>query len=98
MSRLLPVRDDEPVWLETTERQPCPRCQAKYGCSVLENGGFVRCLNVVSERPFGPGGWLHLIEMQEVIAGVGVPLRPRLGVTPLSTGQSGQPVPRSERS
>jgi hypothetical protein len=50
-----------PEWLDASAGAPCPVCGAAGGCSVLEDGSFVRCFAVVSCWPVVDGGWLHAV-------------------------------------
>jgi hypothetical protein len=52
---------ENPAWDEVGRAEPCPRCGATSGCSILENREFVRCLTVVSQWPVLTGGWLHAL-------------------------------------
>ena len=55
----------EVEWREVSFAHPCPVCQATTGCTLLEDGEFIRCVTTISERPLLTGGWLHRL------AGVG---------------------------
>ena len=52
---------ESPAWDEVGRGEPCPKCGATNGCSILENREFVRCLKVVSQWPVLTGGWLHAL-------------------------------------
>jgi hypothetical protein len=46
---------------EVSLADPCPVCQATSGCTLLEDGEFIRCVTTISERPLVTGGWLHRV-------------------------------------
>ena len=48
-------------WSEVSSAHPCPACQATSGCTLLEDGEFIRCVTTISERPVLTGGWLHRV-------------------------------------
>jgi hypothetical protein len=59
MSRHVYPIADVPEWVEASSTRPCPVCGGTSGCSILEDGEFVRCLEVVCDWPVLSGGWLH---------------------------------------
>jgi hypothetical protein len=61
MARYDQTSVDVLAWSEASAAAPCPTCGGTSECSVLEDGGFVRCVAVVSDRPVMTGGWLHSI-------------------------------------
>jgi hypothetical protein len=56
---------DVPDWVEASTTRPCPVCGGTDGCSILEDGEFVRCLEVVCDWPVVTGGWLHRVRDRE---------------------------------
>jgi hypothetical protein len=46
-------------WESVSIERPCPVCGEGAACSILEDGTFARCVNVVCDRPILTGGWLH---------------------------------------
>ena len=59
MSRFAGATIDVPEWVSVTGERPCPVCGSFTECSILEDDGFARCVNVVCERPVLTGGWIH---------------------------------------
>ena len=53
---------DVPEWVEASSTLPCPVCGSTSGCGILEDGEFVRCLEVVCDWPVSAGGWLHRVK------------------------------------
>ena len=49
----------EVEWREVSFAHPGPVCEATTGCTLLEDGAFIRCVTTISERPLLTGGWLH---------------------------------------
>jgi hypothetical protein len=58
--------NEELEWREVSLADPCPACQATSGCTLLEDGEFIRCVTTLSERPLLAGGWLHRVADIEV--------------------------------
>jgi hypothetical protein len=65
MSRYAYPEADVPEWIEASSARPCPVCGATSGCSILEDGEFVRCLEIICDWPVSAGGWLHRVGARE---------------------------------
>ena len=50
---------DHPKWIEASPDRPCPICQAKSACSILEEQYEAHCFTTPSGWPTPLGGWLH---------------------------------------
>ena len=73
---------ESPAWDEVGRGEPCPKCGATSGCSILENREFVRCLKVVSQWPVLAGGWLHALPAPVAMAaGQAMAVEPALAAT-----------------
>jgi hypothetical protein len=62
MPRQVPLGDE--VYLETSQKNPCPICGHKGYCLVLPDGSKAMCQFMTSDRRVGEAGYLHLIGAQ----------------------------------
>ena len=85
MARYARSTIDVPEWIPVSTERPCLVCGASSECTVMANGSFACCINVMCERPVVNGGWLHQLS--------------ELDDHPLSRAGSGpMPVRRSQHA